>query len=130
MGGNSPGGAALQELDQFDSQAKAKKNIVRAVEAVAQMLGNTPSICRKCYVHPAVLQAYLDGALLSTLRTRAEEKMASSLNKLRPEEAAVLAFLQRRLLEESRQTSATRRQGRTGPSGRSGRSQQTMWAVA
>jgi DNA topoisomerase I len=91
---------ALQELEQVDTQTKAKKNIVRAVEAVAQMLGNTPSICRKCYVHPAVLDAYLDGALLQNLRRRAAQKISSELQSLRPEEAAVLAFLQRRLMSE------------------------------
>lgn len=88
---------ALQELCQVDSQAAAKKNIVRAIEAVSQMLGNTPTICRKCYVHPAVLEAYMDGALVHTLRRRAEAKITSDLRKLKPEEAAVLAFLQRHL---------------------------------
>ena len=76
------------------------KNIVKAVEAVSQMLGNTPSICRKCYVHPAVLEAYMDGVLVSTLRHRAEERITTGLRRLRPEEAAVLAFLQRRLVAE------------------------------
>lgn len=91
---------ALREFEQVDSQAKAKKNILRAIEAVAQMLGNTPSICRKCYVHPAVLDAYLDGAQVATLRRRAEERLSSSLAGLRPEEAAVLAFLQKQLAAE------------------------------
>jgi DNA topoisomerase-1 len=91
---------ALQELERVDSQVKAKKNILRAVEAVSQMLGNTPSICRKCYVHPAVFESYLDGALIKTLRRRADDKMASSLNRLRPEEAAVLGLLERRLFTE------------------------------
>jgi DNA topoisomerase-1 len=112
---------ALQELEQFDSQAMAKKNIVRAVEAVAQMLGNTPSICRKCYVHPAVLESYLDGALVTTLQRRAKEKFASALRELRPEEAAVLSLLQERLLKEapprngfrSRHASAIRSLSRT-----------------
>jgi DNA topoisomerase-1 len=94
---------ALQELEQVDSQAMAKKNLVRAVEAVSQMLGNTPTICRKCYVHPAVFQAYLDGTLVTTLRARADQKLASSLPHLRPEEAAVLAFLQRGLAADERQ---------------------------
>jgi DNA topoisomerase-1 len=91
---------ALQEFEQVDSQAKAKKNVIQAVEAVSQMLGNTPSICRKCYVHPAIVEAYLDGALVRTLRIRADEKIASGLSKLKPEEAAVLAFLQQRLRAE------------------------------
>ena len=54
---------ALQEFEKFDSEAQAKKNIVRAIESVAEKLGNTPSVCRKCYVHPVVLDAYLDGRI-------------------------------------------------------------------
>jgi DNA topoisomerase-1 len=89
---------ALQEFEKFDSEAQAKKNIVRAIESVAERLGNTPSVCRKCYVHPAVLEAYLDGAALQVLRERTEEQLTEELHKLPPEEAAVLAMLEERLL--------------------------------
>jgi DNA topoisomerase-1 len=88
---------ALQEFEKFDSEAQAKKNIVRAVESVAKKLGNTPTICRKCYVHPAVLDAYLDGAMLEALQRRAKNQLSNELDALAPEEAAVLAFLQERL---------------------------------
>jgi DNA topoisomerase I len=88
---------ALQEFEKFDSQAQAKKNIVRAIEAVAERLGNTPSICRKCYVHPAVLDAYLDGTMLDALRKRTQQEWKEDLHALRPEEAAVLTLLQQRL---------------------------------
>jgi DNA topoisomerase I len=91
---------ALQEFEKVDSEAKAKRNILQAVEAVSQMLGNTPSICRKCYVHPAVLDSYMEGNLVKTLRKRADREFAASLSRLRPEEAAVLALLQRRLADE------------------------------
>lgn len=91
---------ALQEFEKFDSETQAKKNIVRAIESVAEKLGNTPTICRKCYVHPAVLDAYLDGAPLKVLRERTEEKLAADLHALQPEEAAVLAMLQQRLRHE------------------------------
>lgn len=91
---------ALQEFEKFDSEAQAKKNIVRAIESVAEKLGNTPSICRKCYVHPAVLEAYLDGAVLDVLRERTEKKLQEDLHALAPEEAAVLAMLQQRLRRE------------------------------
>lgn len=102
---------ALQQFEHVDSQAKAKKNIVQAIEAVSQMLGNTPSICRKCYVHPAILKAYLDGALVTTLRRRADEKLVSSLARLRPEEAAVLAFLQRQLSDEETRRNGSQKNG-------------------
>ncbi len=88
---------ALQEFEQFDSEAQAKKNIVRAIEAVAEKLGNTPSVCRKCYVHPAVLEAYLDGTVLAALRERTREELVADLHALAPEEAAVVALLQERL---------------------------------
>src|SRR3989440_3301153 len=51
---------ALKAQEQFDNQKQAKSNINTAIKAVAKILGNTPAICRKCYVHPAVLESYLD----------------------------------------------------------------------
>lgn len=92
---------ALQEFEAFDSKTQAKKNVVRAIETVAERLGNTPSICRKCYVHPEVIEAYLDGSLIHTLKQRTEQELEESLYELRPEEAAVMAFLQQRLARES-----------------------------
>src|SRR6185437_15244130 len=99
---------ALQELRAFDSQAQAKRNIVRAIEAVAKRLGNTTAVCRKCYVHPAVLDAYLDGSLIHTLRKKVEKEMVEALGELRPEEAAVLAVLQQRLKREEQRGKAAR----------------------
>jgi DNA topoisomerase I len=49
--------AALKEYDTFDTESQAKKNVVRAIPSVADQLGNTSSVCRKCYVHPAVLES-------------------------------------------------------------------------
>lgn len=91
---------ALQEFEKVDSEAQAKKNVVRAIESVAEKLGNTPSVCRKCYVHPAVLDAYMDGTMLEGLRALAEEKLVEDLHQLQPEEAAVLAMLQSRLARD------------------------------
>jgi DNA topoisomerase-1 len=88
---------ALQEFEKFDSETQAKKNIVRAIESVAAKLGNTPSICRKCYVHPAVLEAYLEGSVLAALRTTSEKALVADLHALTPDEDAVLAMLQQRL---------------------------------
>lgn len=97
---------ALEEIATFDSKAEAKRNIVRAVEKVAGELGNTKAVCRKCYIHPAVLDAYMDGHLLETLRQRAGRMLRQSIQQLRPEEAAVLAFLQERLRREARRRAA------------------------
>lgn len=88
---------ALHEVAKFDSQAEAKRNIVAAIERTAARLGNTPAICRKCYVHPHVFEAYLDGRLARVLEQRAEKQLRESVGRLKPEEAAVLALLQQRL---------------------------------
>ncbi|HET6522515.1 MAG TPA: hypothetical protein VFG47_22235, partial [Geminicoccaceae bacterium] len=91
---------ALQEFESFDSQAAAKRNVTRAIERVASELGNTPAVCRKCYVHPEVFDAYFDGTLMRQLKERVEEDLREELEGLNPEEAAVLAFLQQRLARE------------------------------
>lgn len=93
---------ALRELEEFDSGAKKKKNVLQAVEAVAEMLGNTPAICRKCYIHPAIFDGYLDGSLIEGLKQRADaalEHKADFGTGLTAEEVAVTAFLSRRLGE-------------------------------
>ena len=89
---------ALHEFESFDSQAQAKRNIVKAVEAVAQKLGNTKAVCRKCYIHPEIINAYMDGNTVANVARRAR-KLAQSMTKLRPEEAAVLTLLERRLAD-------------------------------
>ncbi len=88
---------ALKEFESFDTEAKAKKNLVQAVEQVAKKLGNTPAICRKCYIHPAVFEGYLDGSLLEGLQARAEEVLDGDTKGLTAEEVAITAYLSRRL---------------------------------
>jgi DNA topoisomerase-1 len=61
----------------------------------------TPTICRKCYVHPEVLNAYMDGNLMVELKSKAESELRSGLENLKPEEAAVLALLRNRLAKEA-----------------------------
>ncbi|MEZ5933552.1 MAG: DNA topoisomerase IB [Alphaproteobacteria bacterium] len=88
---------ALNEFAEFDSDVAAKRNITRAIKTVARKLGNTPTVCRESYVHPEVLNAYLDGTLVQVLRDRIEQELITELPRLQPEEAAVLAFLRKRL---------------------------------
>ena len=92
---------ALQAFASFDSKAQAKRNLVEAITQVAKRLGNTRTVCRKCYVHPAVIDAYLDGSLAQTLEQRIESELRNALPDLPPEEAAVLAFLELRLRGEA-----------------------------
>jgi DNA topoisomerase-1 len=85
---------ALRQFEFSESQAKTKRNIAKAIQGVAQLLGNTSTVCRKCYVHPAVIQAYTSGTLDSPLLpARAHNGRKQSLA---PEEIALLALLQRK----------------------------------
>jgi DNA topoisomerase I len=88
---------ALQEFEAVDNQAAAKKHVVAAIESVSKALGNTPAICRKCYVHPHIIEGYMEGTLVHELRELADAKIKSDLETLPPEEAAVLALLSKRL---------------------------------
>jgi DNA topoisomerase-1 len=93
---------ALKEYeDHAHSVAQAKRNVAAAIGAVAMQLGNTKAVCRKCYIHPDVLQAYLDGTLLSGLNGRIRKVSPRSLQHLPPEEAAVLNFLRERIVSSS-----------------------------
>jgi DNA topoisomerase I len=67
----------------------ATKQIVNAIKAVAQKLGNTAAVCKKCYIHPAVLDAYARG---SVIRVR-PSVVADGKNALRPEEKAVVDLI-------------------------------------
>lgn len=90
---------ALQAFEQVDSDAKRKKAIVDAVKHVAQHLGNTPAICRRSYIHPAIFEGYMDGTLLHALADRTSDYLRENIEGMTPEEAAVTAFLRLRLNE-------------------------------
>ncbi|MBV9614385.1 MAG: DNA topoisomerase IB [Ktedonobacteraceae bacterium] len=85
---------ALLDLGAYETKTQAKKNVVHAIESAAQHLGNTPAICRKSYVHPEVIDSYLDGSLLHALKKQDEGAILDALEGLRPEEISVLAFLE------------------------------------
>lgn len=87
---------ALQEFEHVASKTRAEKNVLTAVEAVAKVLGNTRTVCRKCYVHPLVINAYIDGTLRRSLRAKALSRLARGKGHSAME-SAVLALLQRRL---------------------------------
>jgi DNA topoisomerase-1 len=93
---------ALQEFEDFDTKAAAKRNITKAIERVAKRLGNTQAVCRKCYIHPAIIDAYMDRSLVATLKKRTETELRESLSRLPAAEAAVLALLQQRMERQMR----------------------------
>ena len=88
---------ALNAQEGFGTKKEGRANIKHAISAVSKILGNTPAICRKCYVHPAILGAYLDGELIEGLRRRTEETLRQRIDDLRSDEIAVLTFLRERL---------------------------------
>jgi DNA topoisomerase-1 len=85
---------ALTELGAFDSQTQAKKNITQAIKQAAKQLGNRPATCRKYYVHPAIIDAYLDGSLLPRMEEQEQVEIEDSTYALSPQERGVLAILE------------------------------------
>ncbi|HKX78735.1 MAG TPA: DNA topoisomerase IB [Novosphingobium sp.] len=90
---------SLSEYEKVDSEAAAKRNIRSAIETVAARLGNTPTICRKCYIHPAIFDSYLSSELTDETLAAIQHELRGDLARLRPEEAVVLAFLRQRLTQ-------------------------------
>jgi DNA topoisomerase-1 len=76
--------------------AEAKRNLRAAIAQTAARLGNTAAICRKCYVHPDVLELYLDGELALDIKSASAQDASNGSVGLIPEEAAVLALLRSR----------------------------------
>jgi DNA topoisomerase-1 len=95
---------ALNAQEKFESHKQAKANIKTAICAVAELLGNTPAICRKCYVHPAVIDAYLSGSKIAGLVKSTRE---SKLINLRSVELAILKLLRAPASDRNRQQGST-----------------------
>ena len=91
---------ALAATEPFENETQAKRDLLAAIESVAKKLGNTRTVCRKCYIHPAIIDAYLDGSLLRNVRRRAAE--LADENDLDPDEKWVLRLLRSRLENEAR----------------------------
>ncbi len=92
---------ALCDLAEFTSKSQAKKNVTQAVKSVAARLGNTPAVCRKCYVHPAIFDSYVQRSLNAALQRRHTRRMTNSPHELNADEAAVLELLENCLAAET-----------------------------
>jgi DNA topoisomerase I len=92
-GGTVLAAIALSKQQAFETKTQAKSNIKTAICAVAELLGNTPAVCRKCYVHPVVVEAYLNRTRIAGLNGAGEKLKQPDL---RAAERAVLKFLQAR----------------------------------
>lgn len=68
---------ALVSLEACESQTQAKKNVMEAITAAALKLGNTPTICRKCYVHPVIIETYMAGKLMESIQDNGSQQKDS-----------------------------------------------------
>jgi len=88
--GTMQAAAALRELGTAETERERKANIVRAVDEVAERLGNTRAVCRKYYIHPVILSEYMKGRVVPAVRRR---RRAQAEDRLRDDEIAVLRFI-------------------------------------
>lgn len=92
---------AVNSLGAAETKKQAKANIRDAISAVAKILGNTPAICRKCYIHPAIFETYQSGASIDGLKQKTEQTLGENAIDFRADEKAVLEFLQARSEEKT-----------------------------
>jgi DNA topoisomerase-1 len=102
---------ALRALQPADSATDARRNVVAAIRETAGRLGNTPAVARKSYVHPAVLDAYMDGRVGGALVEAAEEQSEPPAVATPEEEDAVVDLLRQRLDDDARRATGRRRSG-------------------
>jgi DNA topoisomerase-1 len=88
---------SLREMGPAPTQRDAEHNVLRAIDHTAERLGNTRAVCRKYYIHPALIEAYLEGAVLPPLPKPVWQERRPHGPTLRRHEAEVLAFLKARV---------------------------------
>ena len=99
---------ALRAMGPAKTKREAERNIIAAVDMTAKRLGNTRSVCRKYYIHPVLIEAYLAGSVLPPLPERRWNKRKSKGPTLRQHEMDVLAFLKARIKPKARRAAAPR----------------------
>jgi DNA topoisomerase-1 len=107
--------AALREMGLAPTKRAAERNVLAAIDRTAERLGNTRAVCRKYYIHPALIDAYLEGAVLPPLPEPVWQERRTHGPTLRRHEAEVLAFLKERV--GARRRTATERSQRRSSSG-------------
>ena len=88
---------ALREMGPAPTKRDAEKNVLRAIDRTAERLGNTRAVCRQYYIHPALIEAYLDGSVLPPLSAPVWQERRPHGPALRRHEAEVLAFVKARV---------------------------------
>lgn len=96
---------ALQEMERHGTETQAKRNVLQAIETVARRLGNTRAISRKCYVHPAIIDAYMEGSMPDAVTRRVGDELREA-GDFSTDEAAVLTLLRRRLARDAKEEGA------------------------
>jgi DNA topoisomerase-1 len=95
-GGTLLAAIELAEIGKAEDEKQAKRNLVKAVERVAERLGNTPTVCRGCYIHPKVLESYQKGVTLEEFRRGVKRSIRRIQPEYEPEEMALLKMLRAR----------------------------------
>ena len=106
----------LAEMRAARGKAHFKRNLTQAIEVIAKQLGNTKAVCRKCYIHPAVLDGYRDGSLFKVIERSTRRSTATESSELSSEEAAILALLERNSKNPPRLPNRTRLRRQLGKS--------------
>ncbi len=88
------GAGDATEAEAEETEAARKRRLLAAIETVAAELGNTPAICRKCYIHPAVLDAHMTGTLAQYYQALCHRFERRPHDGLSTEEAALMALIE------------------------------------
>lgn len=86
----------LRQFESCETQNQVKKNVIEAIKTVAQRLGNTPAVCRKCYVHPAVIETYMGGSMVKVFEDEVKREVEKSPQALQREELDLLHLLEQK----------------------------------
>ena len=100
--GVGPAGGGRTRGGKGPSRAEINRNVLQAIDAVAGILGNTRAVCRKAYIHPAVIDSYVDGTLSSICQRYWTSAPRRARGGLSSDEAAVVALLRRRAQDAKR----------------------------
>jgi DNA topoisomerase-1 len=100
-GGTLMAATQLAETGKPEDEKQARHNIVQAVKNVAEHLGNTPTVCRNCYVHPAIFERYIAGITLEEFRPKSQRYIRRLQPEYEPEELALLKLFRATANEKS-----------------------------
>ena len=106
-GGTLRAATVLADLGPAETERESKRNVATAIRLVAAELGNTPTICRKAYVHPIVIERYLaHGDAIAVVASHGRRRPGARTTAHSPEESALIEFLDRHFPERRKQRRA------------------------